>query len=89
MIWSNLTDEQRKDIESKVRVAVRGVGMPITTTRWAYVDGLQQWQLLIATTWIDQKGRETTNRALTDALRKANIDAPMNGVVLDSSQKGE
>jgi hypothetical protein len=75
-----------RDIGAKVIEALGRVGIPVSTWDWTFVPQLEEWQLMIATPWVDQKGPRTTYRALVDALQKANIysDVPMRRLFLRS-----
>ena len=75
-----------RDIGAKVIEALGRVGIPVSIWDWTYVPQLEEWQLMIATPWVDQKGPRTTYRALVDALQKANIytEVPMRRLFLKS-----
>jgi hypothetical protein len=75
-----------RDIGAKVIEALGRAGIPISTWDWTYVPQLEEWQLTIATPWVDQKGLLTTYRALVDALQKAHIysEVPMRRLFLKS-----
>lgn len=75
-----------RDIGAKVISALKDAAMPVTFFDWNYVPQLEEWQLVIASPWVDAKGPHTANRALIDALRRARIyeDVPMRRVFLRS-----
>ena len=75
-----------RDIGAKVIEALGRIKMPVSAWNWKYVPQLEEWQLIIATPWVDQKGPRTAYRALVDALQKAKIysDVPMRRLVLKS-----
>jgi hypothetical protein len=58
----------------------------VTFCDWRYVDELEEWQLVIATPWYDQKGPRTTYTAVIDALQRADIydEVPMRRIFLMS-----
>src|SRR5580692_6092694 len=73
-----------RDIGARVIEALSREDVPITIWDWAYDPATEEWQLIIATPWIDTKGLRAAYRALTDALQKAKIypDVPMRRVFL-------
>lgn len=75
-------------IEAQVLDAVDRAGgrPPIALCDWNYVEQLQEWQLIIATSWIDSKGPRATYAALVAALEKAGVyqHVPMRRVFLKS-----
>lgn len=75
-----------RDIGAKVIEALGRVRIPVSVWKWTYVPQLEEWQLMIATPWVDQKGPRTTYRALIDALQKAHIysEVPMRRLFLKS-----
>lgn len=75
-----------RDIGAKVMEALSRVNLPVNLVDWAYVPGLQEWQLIIATPWFDSKGPLATYRALVDALKKADVyeAVPLRRVFLKS-----
>jgi hypothetical protein len=46
---------------------------PISLSEWQYAPELEEWQLIIASPWVDTKGPRATYRALVDALEKAGV----------------
>jgi hypothetical protein len=62
--------------------------MPVTFGDWSFVPQLQEWQLIIATPWFDEKGPRTAYRAVVDALRKAKVyeNVPMRRVFVRSPE---
>lgn len=75
-----------RDIGAKVIEALSRVKMPISLWDWMYIPQLEEWQLIIATPWVDIKGPRTTYRAVVDALQKASIypEVPMRRLFLKS-----
>ena len=43
--------------------------IPVSFLDWEYIPQLQEWQLLIASPWVDTKGPLTAYRALVEALK--------------------
>jgi hypothetical protein len=62
-----------KDAEIKIIAALRTQGMEVTKWEWEYVPQIEQWQLVIKTSWIESHGREVARRALNDALINGGI----------------
>jgi hypothetical protein len=75
-----------RDIGARVIEALSTESVPIAIWDWVYDPPTEEWQLIIATPWIDTKGPRATYRALTDALQKADIypEVPMRRVFLVS-----
>ncbi len=73
-------------IEAQVLDALDRARLPVSLCEWNYVPQVEEWQLIIATPWLDSKGPRTAWRALTTALEKAGIYAqvPMRRVFLKS-----
>jgi hypothetical protein len=71
-----------RDIGARVIEALSTQSVPIAIWDWAYDPATEEWQLVIATPWIDSEGPRATYRALTDALQKAKIypEVPMRRV---------
>jgi len=78
--------KSERDIGAKVVAALSQAAIPVTFFDWNYVPELQEWQLIIASPWVDTKGPHTANRAVVDALKRAGIygDVPMRRVFLRS-----
>src|SRR5205823_6653594 len=75
------------DISALILDALSRTKIPVTFCDWRYVSHLEEWQLVIATPWVDEKGTRTTYRAVIDALVKAGVyeDTPMRRIFLKSS----
>jgi hypothetical protein len=73
-----------RDIAAKVIEALNQAAIPVTLFDWIYVPQLEEWQLIIASPWVDTKGPHAANRALVDALRRAGVyeDVPMRRIFL-------
>ena len=74
------------DISALILDALSRTRIPVTFCDWRYVPQLEEWQLVIATPWVDEKGPRTTYRAVIDALTKADVydEAPMRRIFLMS-----
>ncbi len=75
-----------RDIGAKVMEALNRVHIPVSLVDWTYIPQLEEWQLIIASSWFDDKGPLTAYRSLVDALKKASIyeDVPIRRVFLKS-----
>src|SRR6266516_4231465 len=74
------------DISALILDALSRTKIPVTFCDWRYVPQLEEWQLVIATPWVDEKGPLTTYRAVIDAWTRAGVydDAPMRRIFLMS-----
>ena len=74
------------DISALILDALSRTKIPVTFCDWRYVPQLEEWQLVIATPWYDEKGPRTIYSAVIDVLRKAGIydDVPMRRIFLMS-----
>ena len=74
------------DVAAKIIAALNQASIPVTFFDWNYAPELEEWQLIIASPWVDTKGPRTANRALVDALGRAGIyeEVPMRRVFLRS-----
>jgi hypothetical protein len=82
--WTALSDEERNDIESKLRAALNSIGIKGAVTRWNKPAQLPHWQLVIETSWCDKQPRSNILIARDQAMARADIEGPMNGVILKS-----
>jgi hypothetical protein len=75
-----------RDVGAKVLDALSRTKVPVSLCDWHYVPQLEEWQLIIATSWYDSKGARTTYRALIDSLERAGTyqEVPMRRIVLKS-----
>ncbi len=66
--------------------ALNRVHIPVSLVDWTYIPQLEEWQLIIASSWFDDKGPLTAYRSLVDALKKASIyqEVPIRRVFLKS-----
>jgi hypothetical protein len=63
----------QQELGGKVLNALNIVKMPVTSHEWKYVQEIVGYELVITTPWVKDKGLETTNWALLDALDMAHI----------------
>jgi hypothetical protein len=75
-----------RDVGAQVMEALSQKRIPVTLCEWNYVPQLEEWQLVIATPWYDEKGPRTTYRALVDALQTIGVyeRVPMRRVFIRS-----
>jgi hypothetical protein len=64
-----------KEAEIKIIAALRTQGIEVTSWTWKYVPQVEQWHLIVKTSWVESHGRETAMRAFHDSLVHAGIDA--------------
>lgn len=85
--WAALSEDDRNDIENKVLAALNSIGIKDTIAHWNKPAQLPHWQLIIETSWCASKPRSDVARAREQAMARANIYGPMNGVVLRRLQE--
>jgi hypothetical protein len=66
----------QQELGEKVLNALNIVKMPVTSHEWKYVQETDGYELVITTPWVMDKGLESTNWALLDALDTAHISEP-------------
>jgi hypothetical protein len=82
--WTALSEEERSEIESKLVAALNSIGIKGAVTRWNVPSQLPHWQLVIETSWCDKQPRSDILIARDQAMARADIQGPMNGVILKS-----
>lgn len=85
--WTALSAAERNDIEHKLIAALNSIGIKGAVTRWNVPSQLPHWKLLIETPWCNEHGRGEILIALDQALARADIQVPMDGVILKSPSK--
>lgn len=70
---SGLPDSQQRLGDKILNALTNIVKMPVTSHEWKYVPEIDGYELVITTPWVKDKGVETTNWALLDALDTAHI----------------
>ena len=83
--WAALSEDDRNDIENKLIAALNSIGIRGATARWNAPAYLHHWQLIIETSWCDTKSRNEAAIAREQAMARADIQAPINGVLLKGS----
>lgn len=85
--WAALSEDDRNDIENKVLAALNSIGIKDTIAQWNKPAKLPHWQLIIETSWCSSKSRSDVVIARDQAMARADIQRPMNGVVLRRPQE--
>jgi hypothetical protein len=85
--WSELSQDQKSNIANKIVAALNSIGIKDTTARWRIPEQLPHYQLIIETPWCASKSRGDVSRALDQAIARASIYVPMNGIILGSPQQ--
>jgi hypothetical protein len=85
--WTALSEDERKDIENKVMVALKSVGIKGAVTRWNKPAQLPHWQLIIQTSWCERQSRSDILSVRDQAMARADIQAPTNAVILKSHKE--
>jgi hypothetical protein len=80
--WTDLYEEERRDIESKLMIALSSIGIKGAMTRWNMPSQLPHWQLVIQTSWCADKPHHDVALALEQAMARADIQAPLGAVIL-------
>ncbi len=61
------------EVEGLVLDALSRARIPVTLCVWNYVPQLEEWQLVIATPWVDTKGPHEANARVLEALSLAGV----------------
>jgi hypothetical protein len=70
---SRVSDSQQQ-LGEKILIALTNIAkMPVTSHEWKYAPQIDGYELVITTPWVKEKGPESTNWALLDALDMAHI----------------
>jgi hypothetical protein len=80
--WTALSENERKDIEDKIMAALNSNGIKAAIARWNMPGPLPHWQLMLETPWCASMSRNDVARALEQAMARADIAGPVNGVTL-------
>ena len=73
---SGLSNSQRELGKTILNALTDIVKMPVTSYEWKYAPQIDGYELVITTPWVRERGPETTNWALLDALDTAHISEP-------------
>jgi len=85
--WSDLTLDQRNDIKGKIIAALDYLAIKDAVVNWTQPDQLPHWQRIIEAPWCSRVSRDDVSRAREQAIKRAGISAPMNGIVLKAPSK--
>jgi hypothetical protein len=77
---SRLADSQQQLGEKILNALTNIAKMPVTSHEWKYMPQIGGYELVITTPWVQDKGLDTTNWALLDALDTAHISESTNFV---------
>lgn len=70
---SQVSDSQQQLGEKILNALTNLVKMPVTSHEWKHVPQIDGYELVVTTPWVKDKGLETTNWALLDAMDAAHI----------------
>jgi hypothetical protein len=80
--WTALSVEDRAYIEDRLMRALNYIGVKGALTRWNEPTKLPYWQLVIQSSWRADKQRHVVAQALDQAMARADIQAPLNSIIL-------
>jgi hypothetical protein len=80
--WTALTEDEIKKIQAKVVAALNSIGIKVTVARWKMLGPLPHWQLTLEAPSCANKSRDDVARVLEQAMARAHIQAPINGIML-------
>jgi hypothetical protein len=83
--WVILSEVERIGIGKKLVAALNSIGVEGATVQWNMPSHLPHWQLIIESAWCASKSRNEVSIAREQAMARADILAPINGVILKSS----
>jgi hypothetical protein len=81
---SRLSGFQQELGEKILNALTNIVKMPVTSHEWKYLPQIDRYELVITTPWVKEKGPETTNWALLDALDTAHISESTSFVTFEA-----
>ena len=85
--WTALSEDEKNDIKNKLIAALNSIGIKGATAWWNKPAVLHHWQLIIETLWCANKTRTAIIRSLEQAMARADVQGPMNGVILKSHKE--
>jgi len=85
--WTALSEDERKDIKNKLIAALNSLGIKGATAWWNKAAKLPHWQLIIQTSWCERQSRSEVLRVRDQAIARADVQGPMNGVILKSHKE--
>jgi len=85
--WSTLSEAERNDIENKILAALDSIGIRGAMAQWNKPAQLPHWQLIIQSSWCDEHSHSDILRAKEQAIARAEVQGPMNGIILKGHRK--
>ena len=85
--WTTLSEAERNDIKNRLIAALNSTGIKGAVTRWNKPAQLPHWQLIIQTSWCERQSRRDVLSVRDQAVARADIQAPINGVILKSHKE--
>jgi hypothetical protein len=85
--WTGLSEDERNEIKQKLLATLKSLGIMGATGQWNKPEQLPHWQLVIETSWCDRQFRSNVLRVTEQAMARADIQAPIGGVILKSHKK--
>ena len=83
--WVILSEDERNNIGNELIAALNSIGVGGATAQWNMPAHLPHWQLIIESSWCASKSRNEVSIAREQAMARADIQAPINGVILKRS----
>jgi|ERR1019366_76864 hypothetical protein len=77
--WTALSEDEIKNIEAKIVAALNSIGIKVAKARWNMPVPLPHWQLMIETPWCASMSRNDVDRALEQAMARADIQVRIPG----------
>ena len=85
--WTSLSEAERNDIKNRLIAALNSLGIKGAVPRWNKPAQLPHWQLIIQTSWCERQSRSDVLSVRDQAMARADIQAPINGVILKSHKE--
>ena len=87
--WTDLYEDERRDIENKLMKALSSLGIKGAVTRWNMPAKPPHWQLIIQSSWCTDKTHQAVTIVLEQAMARAGIQAPRNGIVFSGPPENQ
>ena len=85
--WTALSEDERNEIKNKLITALNYLGIKGATARWNKPAQVPHWQLIIQTSWCDRNSRSAALMLRDQAIARAVVQGPMDGVILKSHKE--
>jgi hypothetical protein len=85
--WTALSEDERNDIQQKLLAALNSLGIKGATAWWSKPAELPHWQLVIQTSWCERQSRSDALRVRDQAMARADVQGPINGIILKGHKK--